>query len=96
MFIVEYKFFLTMSYLKISSILFDLHQSMVTNGHQYVTKMTLSANMGSLWKDFIIIFWIAEYLQKPIYIWNIISKCIKYQNALCFNVAWNFNLSPYI
>jgi hypothetical protein len=44
------------------SFLFDLHQSMVTNEHQYVTKMTLSASMGGLWGDFIIIFWIAKYL----------------------------------
>jgi hypothetical protein len=28
--------------------LFDLHQGMVTNEHQYVTKMTLSVNMGDL------------------------------------------------
>ncbi len=30
------------------SFLFDLHQSMVTNEHQYVTKMALNASMGSL------------------------------------------------
>jgi hypothetical protein len=44
------------------SFWFDFHQSMVTNEHQYVTKMTLSASMGGLWGDFIIIFWIAKYL----------------------------------
>jgi len=33
---------------------------MVTNEHQYVTKMALSAKMGSLWGDFIAIFWIAK------------------------------------
>ncbi len=38
------------------SLLFDLHQGAVTNEHQYVTKMTLSANMGGLWGDFIAIF----------------------------------------
>jgi hypothetical protein len=26
--------------------LFDLHQSMVTNEHQYVTKMALNASLG--------------------------------------------------
>jgi hypothetical protein len=28
--------------------LFDVHQGMVTNEHQYVTRMTLSASMGGL------------------------------------------------
>ncbi len=56
--------------------MFDLHQGMVTNEHQYVTKMALSVNMGGLWGDFTIIFWITKYLQRPIYIWNRVSKCI--------------------
>jgi hypothetical protein len=34
------------------SFLFDLHQGMVTNEHQYVTKMTLSVSMGGLWGNF--------------------------------------------
>ncbi len=37
------------------SFLFDLHHG-ITNEHQYVTKMTLSASMGGLWGDFIAIF----------------------------------------
>ncbi len=53
---------------------------MVINEHQYVTKMALCVTMGRAWGDFTMIFWIFEYLQKPIYIWNI------YQNALCLNV----------
>jgi hypothetical protein len=48
------------------NFLFYLHQSMVTNEHQYVIKMESCATMIGLWGDFIIIFWIAEYLQKPI------------------------------
>jgi hypothetical protein len=44
------------------SFLFDLHQNMVTNEHQYVTKMTLSASMGGLWGDFTTIFWITKYI----------------------------------
>jgi hypothetical protein len=44
------------------SFWFDLNQNMVPNEHQYVTKMVLSANMGGLWGDFIVIFWIAKYL----------------------------------
>jgi len=57
-------------------MLFYLHQGMVINKHQYVTKMTLSASMGGLKGDFTVIFWIAKYLQRPIYIWNKISKNI--------------------
>jgi hypothetical protein len=30
------------------SFLFDLHQGMVMNEHQYVTKMALSVSMGGL------------------------------------------------
>jgi hypothetical protein len=62
----------------------DLHQTMVTNEHQYVTKMALSANMGGLWGDFTIIFWITKYLQRLIYIWNKISKCIMSQCDMDF------------
>jgi hypothetical protein len=38
------------------SFLFDLHQGMVINEHQYVTKMALNVNTGGLRGDFIIIF----------------------------------------
>jgi hypothetical protein len=51
---------------------------MVTNEDQYVTKMALSVSMGGLWGDFTTIFWIIEYLQGPIYIWNKISKHIMF------------------
>jgi hypothetical protein len=44
--------------------LFDLRQGMVTNEHQYVTKMALCATMGGLWGDFNTIFWIVEYFTK--------------------------------
>jgi hypothetical protein len=50
------------------SFLFDLHQGMVTNEHQYVTKMALNVIMGGLWGDLTAIFWIFKYLQRPIYI----------------------------
>jgi hypothetical protein len=66
------------------SFLFDLHQNMVTNEHPYVTKITLGANMGSLCRDFTTIFWIVEYLQRPIYIWNKISKRIMYRRGMDF------------
>jgi hypothetical protein len=43
--------------------------------------MALSANKGGLWGDFTTIFWIAKYLQRPIYIWNKVS------NTLCLDVV---------
>ncbi len=70
--------------------MFDLHQGMVTNEHQYVTKMVLCASMGGLWGDFTIVFRIAEYLQMPIYIWNEVSKCITFQCGM------DFQFIPYI
>jgi hypothetical protein len=74
-----------MSYSKIKSKFFVcLHQSMVTNAHQYVTKMTLNVTVGGLWIDFIAIFWITKYLQRPIYIWNKISKCIMFRCGVYF------------
>jgi hypothetical protein len=57
---------------------------MVTNEHQYVTKMTLNASMGGLWGDFPAIFWIIEYLQMSIYIWNKVSKHIMSQCGMDF------------
>jgi len=48
------------------SFLFDMYQSMVIYEHQYVTKMTLNVSMGGLWGDFIVIFWITEYLQRHV------------------------------
>jgi hypothetical protein len=80
-----------MSYSRIKSkFLFDLHQGMVTNKHQYVTKTTLNASMGGLWGDFLAILWIIEYLQSQF------TFGIKYQNTLCLYVAWIFNLPFYI
>jgi hypothetical protein len=57
---------------------------LVTNEHQYLTKMTLSASMGGFWEDFIAIFWIIEYVQKQIYIWNKISKHIMFRCGMDF------------
>ncbi len=47
--------------------------------------MALSANMGGLWEDFITIFWIAEYLQRPIYIWNKVLKHIMFRCGVARN-----------
>ncbi len=41
------------------SFLFHLHQGIVTNEHEYLTKMAQNAIMGDLWEDFITMFWIA-------------------------------------
>jgi hypothetical protein len=49
-----------------------------------MTKMAQSATMGGLWEDFIIIFLITKYLQKPIYIWNNISKYKMFQCGMDF------------
>jgi hypothetical protein len=46
--------------------------------------MKLSANMGGLWGDFTTIFWITEYLQRLIYIWNKVSKQIMSQCGMDF------------
>jgi hypothetical protein len=70
--------------------LFDVHQGVVTNEHQYVTRMASNASMGGLLGDFTIIFWRIKYLQRS----NTFG--IKYQNTLCLDVAWIFNLPPYI
>jgi hypothetical protein len=56
----------------------DLHQGLVTNEHQYLTKMTLSASMGGLRGDFIAIVWRVEHLQNTIYIWNKVSKHVMF------------------
>jgi hypothetical protein len=48
----------------------------VKNEYEYVTKMAQSATMGHLWGDLITMFWMTKYLQRPIYVWNKISKCI--------------------
>jgi hypothetical protein len=71
MFIIEYKKNQQCRIQELNSIfLFDLHQGMVIIEYQYVTKMALNASMVDLWGYFITIFWIVEYLQRPIYIWN--------------------------
>jgi hypothetical protein len=77
------------------SFLFDLHQGMVTNEHQYVTKMTLNVNMEGLWGDFSTIFWIVKYLHRLIYIWSKVSKCIMSRCGMDFqsiplHITYNF------
>jgi len=70
---------------------------MVTNEHQYVTKMALCAMMGGLWGDFTAMFWIVEYLQKLIYIWNKISKHIMSQCGMnsIYSITYNIRLSTF-
>jgi len=77
------------------NFLFDLHQNMVTKKHQYVTKMTLNVSMRSLRINFITMLQITKYLQRLIYIWNKISKCIMFQCGVYFQSipsykAYNF------
>jgi hypothetical protein len=48
---------------------FDLHQNIVTNEHQYVTKMAQNVSREVCRIDFIVVFWIlVEYLQRSIYV----------------------------
>jgi hypothetical protein len=57
MFIIEYKKAQQCCIRKLNPIfLFDLHQVMVTNKHQYVTKMTQIVTTRGLWGDFIKFF----------------------------------------
>ncbi len=54
MFITKYKKGSIMSHSRINpSFLFHLHQGIMTNEHEYVTKMAQNATMGDLWEDFI-------------------------------------------
>jgi hypothetical protein len=70
---------------------------MVINEHQYVIRMTLNVSMGGLWGNFIAMFWILEYLQRLIYIWNKISNCIMFQCGMDFqsiplHIMYSFQL----
>jgi hypothetical protein len=64
--------------------LFDLHQGVIGNEHEYVTTMAQNVSMGGLWGDFTIIFWITKYLQKSIYIYNKMPKHINFQCGMDF------------
>jgi hypothetical protein len=51
--------------------------------------------MGGLWGDFTIIFWIFEYLRRPIYNWNKVLKCFMSQFRMDFqsiplHIIYNF------
>ncbi len=63
---------------------------MVTNEHQYVTNMALNDSMGGC----------GEISQQYFGYLNTykgqFTFGIKYQNALCLDVASIFNISPYI
>ncbi len=77
-----------MLYQKINlNFLFDLHQSMVINEHQYVRKMILNVTMGGLWIDFIAIFGLLSIYKDQF------TFGIKCQNALCSDVECILNLS---
>ncbi len=54
--------------------------------------MGLNVNMGGLWEDFITIFWIGNFLQKPIYVWNIMSKHIMFHCGMDFNLSLTYNV----
>jgi hypothetical protein len=62
--------------------------------------MSQSAIVGALWEDFTSIFWIAKYLQRPIYVWNknsnrIMCKCgLNYQIDILHIVYSNQHFEP--
>jgi len=71
-----------------------LHQGIVTNEHQYVKNWHNVLQGDVCGGDFTIIFYINEYLQSPIYIWNRISKHIMFQCEMDFQsiptyIAWS-------
>ncbi len=68
------------------SFSYDLHNGQVSNEHQYIEKMSQSAIVGALWEDFTSIFWIAKYLQWPIYVWNKDSNRIMFKCGLDYQI----------
>jgi len=50
--------------------LHDSHHGETIDEVTYIQKMSLPVLNGGLWDDFIAIYWILEYLQLPIHIWN--------------------------
>jgi hypothetical protein len=48
----------------------NLHQGQVNSESDYLDKMALPAKDGGLWGDFTILFWISQYFQCPILVWN--------------------------
>jgi hypothetical protein len=52
-----------------SEFLHDLHNGIVSTKEAYLKKMSQNEAQGGLWGDFTVIFWISQYLQRPIYVW---------------------------
>jgi hypothetical protein len=60
--------------------LHDFHNGQASTKGIYLNKMLQNATNGGLWGDFTTIFWISQYLQRPIYVWcktnvRIMMKC---------------------
>ncbi len=68
------------------SFSYDLHNGQFSNEHQYIEKISQSAIVGALWEDFTSIFWMVEYLQRPIYVWN------KYSNRMMCKCGLNYQI----
>jgi hypothetical protein len=54
----------------------NLHGGQINDEDFYITKMSMSACDGGLWGYFTTIFWLLQYLQRPIYIWNFLNAQI--------------------
>jgi hypothetical protein len=50
--------------------LHDLHHEKTNDEKHYIKKMFISTLDGGLWGDFIVIYWIFEYLHHSIHVWN--------------------------
>lgn len=46
-----------------------LHNGIISTEEAYLSKMSKNVAHGGLWGDFRIIFWISQYLQRPICVW---------------------------
>jgi hypothetical protein len=73
--------------------LHDLHHGQANNEIMYIQKMSLTTSNGGLWDDFTTIYWISQYLQQPIYVWNknngkIMVKVGDNMNDITLNIVY--------
>jgi len=71
----------------------DLHHGKANNEIMYIQKMSLAASNGGLWGDFTAIYWISQYLQQSIYVWNknngqIMVKVGDNMNGITLNIVY--------
>ncbi len=79
----------------------DLHNGQASIEKTYLNKMLQNATNGGLWGDFTTIFWILQYIQRPIHVWcktsaRIMTKCGEGCNLtfLMHLAFWNQHFEP--